>query len=208
MQSQRGNVLFLILIAVALFAAMSYAVTQSGRGSGTIERETALITAAQITQEAAVYRTAVNRMLLTGTDKTALQFEDAGTSFLCTAGANCFFAAEGGANILPNPPASAFTQGVQVWQTFNGGFCHEYDGGICAGYGMSLAVAGIGTAAKDTFIMYYPLKKAVCEAINKGLGISGIPGQNIFDSTIAAGKPAACIVIPAGYSYYHVLIEN
>lgn len=208
-RKEDGNALFLILIAVALFAALSYAVTQSGRGSGDTNKEQAMIMAAQITQEAAVYQSAVTRMLLTGTNRTEIRFENAGTSFLCTAGAECFWAPEGGGMTIPNPPPGAFTAPPNpVFETFNGSVCHEPDAAVCTGFGISLAVAGLGTSAKDTFIKYSPLTESVCRAINKGLGISGIPGQNLFTPTIAIGKPAACIQINANYHYYHVLIEN
>lgn len=66
-KEESGNVLFLILIAVALFAALSYAVTQSTRsGAGDTASETNLISSAQLTQYPAGVRTSVVRMLING----------------------------------------------------------------------------------------------------------------------------------------------
>jgi hypothetical protein len=64
--NQRGNVLFLILIAVALFAALSYAVTQSSRSGGDASRETNVINTASLTQYPNSVRTAVLRMIISG----------------------------------------------------------------------------------------------------------------------------------------------
>ena len=64
---QRGNVLFLILIAVALFAALSYAISQSNRaGTGDVSREKADLIANQILQHAFAIQQTVDRLRLSG----------------------------------------------------------------------------------------------------------------------------------------------
>ena len=73
---QNGNALFLILIAVALFAALSYAITQSGRGGAGIDKETAEIRAAAAIQYAAQMRATIQRMqLINGCTDTEISFE-------------------------------------------------------------------------------------------------------------------------------------
>lgn len=72
--NQRGNVLFLILIAVALFAALSYAVTQSSRSGGDTGRETNILNSAQITQYPNQIRTAILRQVIDGTDPLSIVF--------------------------------------------------------------------------------------------------------------------------------------
>ena len=83
LNQNRGNALFLILIAVALFAALSYAITQSGRGGGGIDRETASLQASEIVQYASQIRTSIMRMkLINGCSDTNISFESPETGTL------------------------------------------------------------------------------------------------------------------------------
>lgn len=62
-----GNVLFLILIAVALFAALSYVVTQSTRTSGRdVSAEKAKLAASQYLQKINEFSVAINRLKIAG----------------------------------------------------------------------------------------------------------------------------------------------
>jgi ABC-type amino acid transport substrate-binding protein len=76
LKQQKGNVLFLILIAVALFAALSYAVTQSSRSGSDANRETNVINTSQLTQYPNQVRTAVLRLVIGGLDPALLQFNN------------------------------------------------------------------------------------------------------------------------------------
>lgn len=76
--SQKGNVLFLILIAVALFAALSYAVTRNSRNNGgNINVEKAKPEAAQLVQYASQIKYAITKiMVINGCDFWDISFEN------------------------------------------------------------------------------------------------------------------------------------
>lgn len=73
---ENGNVLFLILIAVALFAALSYAVTSSTRTGGSISDDTISVSIAQIENHTAQLRSAIIRMqTVSQCDESEISFE-------------------------------------------------------------------------------------------------------------------------------------
>ncbi len=109
-RQERGNVLFLILIAVALFAALSYAVTQSSRSGGDSSRETNILNAAQLTQYPTSIRTAVLRLVIDGFQDTGLQFNNPASAV----GADEpfeIFATIGGGAVYQNAPGEMMQTG-------------------------------------------------------------------------------------------------
>lgn len=110
--NQKGNVLFLILIAVALFAALSYAVTQSSRSGGDASRETNILNAAQLTQYPTSIRTAVLRLVIDGFQDTNILYTNpASIAAISSTEPYQVFATIGGGAIYQNAPTDMMQSG-------------------------------------------------------------------------------------------------
>lgn len=181
--AQAGNVLFLILIAVALFAALSYAVTSSMRsGNSDISQEKAAAGAAQMIEHLAHIRATLDRMkLINGCTDEQFNFS---TSAYTMANPNSppdkkchlFDIAGGGMNVEKFPPQlfddSKFGSAVR-WHT-NLGTGNDY----LVGFNSNNRWLNIGThdqasASVDLIGQIYGISDVVCKEINKKLGVNG-----------------------------------
>lgn len=171
-RSEKGNVLFLILIAVALFAALSYVVTQSTRsGGGSTEREKNILSSAQMTQYPTALRTSIIRMVLAGVAIENVKFDAPASSgpFTTISVAQLVFHPQGGGATYQEAPAELSSTGNSAlgW-TYNANF----------------EVPGIGIDGQggNDVIAFLPgVSDGVCRQVNEELGI---------DPTALA--PAAC----------------
>lgn len=184
-QGESGNVLFLILIAVALFAALSYAVTQSSRGgSGDAGGEASLVNSAQITQYPASVRTSLIRMMING-KATADQLEfdpPADFASLNSTDFGVFHPSGGGAIFGAVPPDIMFTSVKGTWLFSSMFQINEI--------GLTTPPA-TGNAGNDIIAFLPNMSLAVCRKLNEELGILA-PFVNDADTN---GVPGAGVVI-------------
>lgn len=175
---QKGSALFLILIAVALFAALSYAITSSGRGSGSLTKEDASISAAQITQQAAMMAQGVMRMSVMGLPLENLSFEETNlTGYAHTPVVpiqNRLFAPEGGGVLYTPPRTSWFADATLRQWAFPGNTCVTGLPPGPGGQGGQFGYYCYQDAARTDMIAALPeIREDICLAINQGLGITG-----------------------------------
>lgn len=231
--TQKGNVLFLILIAVALFAALSYAVTQSSRSGGDAGRETNILNSAQLTQYPNQIRTAMIRMIIEGTPVTSLEFNAPSDFGTLTNPARGVFHPTGGGAVYQRVPGEMMANGNPGTWTFNMEFEVPQIG---------LSDGATSLAGNDVIAFIAGLNQDVCTRLNIEAEISGIPvigadlsgtsagdyGANMtngYDVSTArgveldnanddfTGKPYGCFENGTGagdgiFVYYHVLYER
>ena len=181
--NEKGNALFLILIAVALFAALSYAVTQSGRGGGNINRETTEIAAAQIIQFSANVKQAITRLqLISNCSDTDLNFESSQTgtdyqSLTSPADGSCNLFTREGSNVTYIEPNPTFLDNSQSSQPNFGewlitGESCVYNVGATDDF---FCFANGSTDDSELIIALPYITQSICTAINRNLGIPTRP---------------------------------
>lgn len=184
--SSSGNVLFLILIAVALFAALSYAVTSSTRsGGGDASSEQLAMSASRLTQYGTQIENALVRMRMTnGCSEQQISFEPPpfdGTTIYYNGAAPaskiCHVFHPSGGNVPFMKPPADWLDPAQSAAGHYGTFV--YTGHICI---IKVATGDSNltcTAASNSeLLLFVPMiTKDLCLAINKKLGIASVAGD-------------------------------
>lgn len=213
--TERGNALFLILIAVVLFAALSFAITQSNRSTGSSAgEETNTVSGSNVTQYGSAIRTGLTRLLVRGNVLEDLLFDPPGSADYDTVHpTRQVFHPRGGAVVFQEPDSNLIEAGGE-WVFF------------------FAAVRDMATSAPDAVAVLTNVKRGVCQQINRNIfGSTTIPaldtpitaatlsGATYDDSAVIANdfdlnptgtnRPYGCFVSDTGvYNYMHVLAEQ
>ena len=192
---QSGNILFIIFLAVGLFAALSYALTLSGRVGGGALNEQNKLNASEIIAYGTDLRQAVSRLELThNCTDSMISFENstvAGyTNALAPADNSCnVFDSAGGkmAYVVPNELWMDTAQSAQPLYReiyFSPSSCVEDVGGSDTAGNTAGGAQDCSqdTKANNELIMFIPyITKETCIAINRTAGITNpgnVPPQN------------------------------
>ncbi len=232
-RGEAGNVLFLILIAVALFAALSYAVTQSTRsGGGDASSETNLVNSAQITQYPAGIKTAITRMIISNSvDPAELEF-NAPADFTASGPLGVALTSEqvgvfhpnGGGAVYALAPDSVVDTAINPTKEWVFNSENEI---------YNIGTDGAPSASSADIIAFLPgVKQSICTSIHNKLGLSttfeaettidyatqmdssntgiGAGGGIIGDAggSTLNGQPQGCFLDGTTYVYFGVLVER
>jgi hypothetical protein len=194
--SQKGSALFLILIAVVLFAGLAYAVGNMMRGGNpdTITEEKARLAGNEILGYARSLRQAAQNIKISnGCMDADISFENgivAGYEHTPVAADNCKIFHPDGGGIVYQQPVAEWLDVIAPPPTLHGEW--YFAGDVCAiGTGSAPNNCESDGTDNEAIIAFLPyLKKSLCVEINELLGVSN-PGGNPPVETINAWTATA-----------------
>ncbi len=199
MKRMRGNILFIILLAVVLFAALSYAVTNSIRGGGKDGGdESSKAAAADILSYATLIENEVTRLMLLGNldwDQINLSHEN----YFWTSSPGPYSTNIRGQNpnciqlTLPQCDLFAYFGGTLNRRSFFEYTTKQYissSGRPTTGEVefINQGVINAGTEKPEVIMILVELKSSVCDAINKELGLPLASGVGLIGNFSTIGQ--------------------
>jgi hypothetical protein len=170
---QRGSSLFIILIAIALFVALSFALSQGGRGTQNLSTEKIRLLAGDVIDMGNGLSDATGLLRLRKIQDTSISFENsfvAGyTNAACSVGTCKVFDYNGG--------------GIG-WETP----ANDVNGGANWGMTANLAIQNIGTSSADLIAVLPDINPLVCARINVLLGIHDAATTPIVIAAVTANQ--------------------
>jgi len=183
MKSNSGNALFIVLIAVALFAAISYAVTGSSRGGGaSISEEKEVLASSRILSFETSLRMALARVVMSH----SVEFSDL---FAKPIFANDIYTTISGTIYNFGPMGSPADPSMYIFHPLGGGVSAQTFTDLAVPCSSCSAtkvapghlnriysnVPGVGTDLPDPGVYIASLSEGVCRALNEKNGIRVIP---------------------------------
>ena len=218
--TERGSIFVLILVGIALFAGLSYAISRGSRsGTASLSNDQARLAAQEIISYANTVQKAVQTLRLRGCSDVQVSAENAGgaigglVSYVnsnAPSDKSCHIFDPAGGQVL----AKAADQAWHGEGTANTMWLMN-----AANYH-----TGLGSDAPELSIVLPNLKQPICKAINTTIGIANIPTAGSLDDgnwngtyhatpsafslAALAGKTEMCFLDPDGtqYKYVRVLI--
>lgn len=222
-QSERGNVLFFIFLAIVLFAALGFTVSNIMRSGdpNMINEERSELYANEIIDLGRIMRSTVQELKIDGCDNTQISFEgldDQWGGQYSNPGSptnnSCHvFDSAGGGALKPSA--------LNDWLYQPWGF--EYSG---VEFNSEILVESIGSSDSELIFWIYNIKPQICAAINKRLGFPethsdtttaftdefkgsySSAADNLGDdpSSIFEGKMSGCQYDAAGFGHFWQVI--
>ncbi len=176
-KDERGNALFLILIAVALFAALSYAITQSITGTGsTSEEEETSLDISKLSQYASSVNTALTRMTFSNVDISEIDFTPLNTG----TNINDLFADDGTGD---DGGINATAGNASIPAAFDGWFINAEN-----------QMPGVGVDSLQDVVMFITdIDYATCKEINRQY-VGEAPTTSIPDVSASPPNTASSFV--------------
>ena len=158
--SQNGSAFFIILIAIAMFAALSFAIMQTSRTStATLGKEQARLAAQEIVSYTGAIVKAVHKLRLAGCSDTQIGFDFDDSPGWWTS--NPLSPADGSCQVFGMSGGKISFKPINVeWFAQSSATPYGYPNG-------EIAIQNIGTAAPELTFSVADLKWEICEEINK-----------------------------------------